>query len=180
MERTIGSVELKSSIEELIHLTTMTIATIGVDGSPHAAAVYYACDDQINIYFFSDAESQHTLDISHEPRAAITVSGEHDGWQKIHGLQMRGIITAIQSKGEWQKAWDLYQTKFPFVINLQEIVVINQMYVFKPHWIRLIDNRKGFGFKQEWEKNPAREMKENALNWMLITGQQGNSGSKNG
>jgi hypothetical protein len=66
------------------------------------------------------------------------------------------------------------------VINLQEIVVINQMYVFKPHWVRLIDNRKGFGFKQEWEKSPAREMKENAPHWILITGQQGNSGSKNG
>lgn len=179
MERKVDSAELKSSIEELLHLTTMTIATIGMDGEPHAAAVYFACDDQINFYFFSDAESQHTLDITHDPRAAITVNGEQGGWQEIHGLQMRGVITAVQSTSEWQWAWDLYQAKFPFVINLQEIIVINQMYVFKPHWVRLVDNRKGFGFKQEWEKGPLEGMVEDAPNWMLLTSHQGISGSTN-
>ena len=180
MERKIDSAELKSSIEELLHLTTMTIATIGMDGEPHAAAVYFVCDDQINFYFFSDIESQHTLDITHEPRAAITVNGEHGGWQEIHGLQMRGVITAEQSKSEWQGAWDLYQTKFPFVSNLQEIIVINQIYVFKPHWIRLIDNRKGFGFKQEWGKSPEEKLVEDDPAWTLLTSHQGISGSTNG
>ena len=180
MERKVDSVELKSSIEELLHLTTMTIATIGMDGEPHAAAVYYACDDQINFYFFSDAESQHALDITNEPRAAITVNGERGGWQEIHGLQMRGVTTAVQSKSEWQGAWDLYQTKFPFVSNLQEIIVINQLYVFKPHWIRLIDNRKGFGFKQEWGQNPAEKMVADDPAWTLLNSHQGISGSRNG
>ena len=180
MERKVDLLELKSSIEELLHLTTMTIATIGMDGEPHAAAVYFACDDQINFYFFSDAESQHALDITNEPRAAITVNGEHGGWQEIHGLQMRGVITAVQSKIERQRAWDLYQTKFPFVINIQEIIVINQMYVFKPHWVRLVDNRKGFGFKQEWGKSLAEKMVEDAPAWMLLTSHQGISGSTNG
>jgi uncharacterized protein YhbP (UPF0306 family) len=180
MERKVDPVELKSSIEELLHLTTMTLATIGLDGEPHAAAVYFACDDQINFYFFSDAESQHALDNTNEPRAAITVNGEGGGWQEIYGLQLRGAITAVQSKNEWQGAWDHYQTKFPFVSNLQEIIVINQMYVFKPHWIRLIDNRKGFGFKQEWGKSPAEKMAEDVPAWTLLTYHQGISGSTNG
>lgn len=180
MERKVDSVELKTSIDEFLQLTTMTIATTGMDGEPHAAAVYFACDDQINCYFFSDAESQHALDITNEPRGAIAVNGEAGGWQEIHGLQMRGVITAVQSKSEWQGAWDVYQTKFPFVINLQEIIVINQMYVFKPHWIRLIDNRKGFGFKQEWHKNPAEKMGEDISAWTLLTSHQGISGSTNG
>jgi uncharacterized protein YhbP (UPF0306 family) len=171
MERRIDPLTVKSSIEELLHLTTMSIATIGMDGEPHVAAVYFACDDQINIYFFSDTESQHTLDITHEPRAAIAVSGEHVGWQEIHGLQMRGAITAVHSKSQWQVAWELYQTKFPFVVNLHEIILINQMYVFIPHWIRLIDNRKGFGFKREWKQSPVDEIEQDGPNWMLTTSQ---------
>jgi uncharacterized protein YhbP (UPF0306 family) len=171
MERRLDPLTVKSSIEELLHLTTMSIATVGMGGEPHVAAVYFVCDDQINFYFFSDTESQHTLDITHEPRAAIAVSGEHVGWQEIHGLQMRGAITAVDSKSQWQGAWELYQTKFPFVVNLRETILINQMYVFKPHWIRLIDNRKGFGFRREWKQSPVDEIEQDGLNWMLITSQ---------
>jgi len=33
---------------------------------------------------------------------------------------------------------------------LEEMVARNALYVFQPRWIRLVDNRRGFGFKQEW------------------------------
>ena len=38
----------------------------------------------------------------------------------------------------------------PFVIQLEPVVARNEMYAFAPSWIRLVDNRRGFGFKQEW------------------------------
>jgi len=31
------------------------------------------------------------------------------------------------------------------------IVQRNALYVFSPTWVRLVDNRRGFGFKQEWD-----------------------------
>ena len=40
--------------------------------------------------------------------------------------------------------------KFPFVDAFKVIVARNVLFAFQPGWIRLVDNRKGFGFKQEW------------------------------
>jgi uncharacterized protein YhbP (UPF0306 family) len=174
MERRIEPIELKNSFGDLLLLNAMTIATNGEDGEPHAAAVYFVSDDQINLYFFSNAVSQHSLDIDYDPRAAVVVNGEDAGWQEIYGLQMRGVIKVVQSEIKSQGGWELYRRKFPFVTGLQKIILENQMYVFIPFWIRLIDNRRGFGFKQEWRRDP-REGED--PNWMLITGQYEESGS---
>jgi uncharacterized protein YhbP (UPF0306 family) len=51
---------------------------------------------------------------------------------------------------EWDHAWELYVAKFPFVMELKAIVERNTLYAFIPSWVRQVDNRRGFGFKQEW------------------------------
>jgi uncharacterized protein YhbP (UPF0306 family) len=177
MERKITAVELKDSLNELLSLSTMTIATVGGDGEPHAAAVYFACDDQLNMYFFSDSGSQHASDTIHEARAAVTVHPDRTSWQDIRGLQMRGVIQAVQSQFKWQEAWQQYLVKFPFVADLEQLVAINQLHWFKPGWIRLVDNRRGFGFKQEWRRSESAGQQET---WLLITGHERNSGGLDG
>lgn len=168
MERRINSVELKSSLEDLLALTTMTLATVGKDGESHAAAVYFAVDKSINLYYFSETSSQHALDGDQEPRAAVTIQAEVAGWQQIHGLQMRGTVRAVESKREWQAAWQLYREKFPFVIDLKDMIKTNQLYAFTPVWIRLVDNRRRFGYKQEWEINSADNVIEEPPSWRVI------------
>lgn len=151
MERRIASAKLKASLEEFLVLTTMTLSTVGKDQEPHAAAIYFAADASINLYFFSETGSQHALDIGREPRAAVAIQAEAADWQDIRGLQMRGKVRVVEIGQEWQAAWQLYHKKFPFVSDLEDLVAANQMYSFEPTWIRLVDNRRGFGFKQEWE-----------------------------
>lgn len=153
MERRITSTELQDSLGELLDLTTMTVATSGPGGEPHAAAVYFAPDDQLNLYFFSDASSQHALDAAQDDRAAVTIHPEQSRWQEIHGMQMRGSIRVVQSQEQWQEGWKVYLAKFPFVAELEQLIANNQMHKFSPHWIRLVDNRQGFGYKQEWGRS---------------------------
>lgn len=128
----------------------MTLATRGPDGEPHAATVYFAADERLHLYYFSDPESQHGRDIIHDHRAAVAFHPECEGWEDISGVQMRGEVQMVQSGYEWDRAWEIYVEKFPFVSELQDVVAQNQLYVFIPAWVRLVDNRKGFGFKQEW------------------------------
>jgi hypothetical protein len=59
------------------------------------------------MYFFSDLKSQHVQDQANEVLAAVTVHPERSSWQNIHGLQMHGVTTAVQSHNKWQEAWDL-------------------------------------------------------------------------
>jgi len=129
----------------------MTLATTGAEGEAHAAAVYFAAGDDLTLYFFSAADSQHSQDLKFHPQAAVAIYPEVSGWQAIRGLQLRGKVAVVPSGAEWQAAWAIYAGKFPFVKALKSIVADNELYAFTPRWLRLVDNRGGFGFKQEWE-----------------------------
>ena len=180
MERVLEPSYLKRSLANLLGLSTMTIATSGPDNEPHAADVYFAFDEQLTLYFFSDASSQHSIDIHRDPRAAITIHADQVGWEQILGLQMRGVIEVISSRTSWQQAWEVYREKFPFVNDLEEIVAVNQMYGFKPGWIRLVDNSQGFGFNQEWQAHIIDEEGEKVRIWQEITTPDKSSRKVNG
>ena len=130
----------------------MTLATGDRDGEPHAAAVYFATDDDLNFYFFSDLQSQHGRDLTIRPQCAIAVYPECQDWQDIRGLQLRGEVRLVPPGSEWEHAWSVYRAKFPFVSEMRELAALNQLYVFIPGWVRLVDNRRGFGFKREWRR----------------------------
>ena len=137
---------------DLLALPAMTLATGGVEGAPHAAPVYFAADENGRLYFFSDAASQHALDLQNgAARAAAAIHPLVSGWQEIRGLQLRGRVRVVPAGAEWERAWNLYQAKFPFVESLKSTVARSTLYAFEPDWVRLVDNRKGFGWKEERE-----------------------------
>ena len=117
-------------ISDLLLLTTMTLATTGPGGEPHAAAVYFAAAEDLSFYFFSDVESQHSRDIQSDPRAAAAIYPECKSWQEIRGLQMRGTVQRVAEGAPWQAAWQCYTNKFPFVLGLESVVARNTLYVF--------------------------------------------------
>jgi flavin prenyltransferase len=139
--------------EELWSLPVMTLATTGASGAPHAAAVYFTGGADNMLYFFSDAGSQHSQDLRANPQAAATIHPLLDGWQEIRGLQLRGEVSVVEPGPEWDKAWEQYLVKFPFTGDLKEIVARNTLYAFHITFARIIDNRRGFGFKEEWTQN---------------------------
>lgn len=148
-------------IAEFLFLSTLTIATSDQGGAPHAATVYFAADQALNIYFFSDPLSQHAQDLAQRPQAAAVIYPDSQDWQEIRGLQLRGEVRPVDPGAEWEHAWLHYTGKFPFVRELRSLVARNQLYGFIPSWIRLVDNRRSFGYKQEWRRtwlpdNPAQ------------------------
>jgi len=135
---------------ELLNVSAMTLATVGTGDAPHAAVVYFASGEELDLYFFSESKSQHSQDINHNPNCAITIYPECMDWRDIRGLQLRGQVKKLPAGQEWQAAWELYVMKFPFVSKLEAIVRRNALYHFSPEWVRLVDNRRWFGYKKEW------------------------------
>jgi uncharacterized protein YhbP (UPF0306 family) len=128
----------------------MTLATTDPEGNPHAAPVYFVTDNTMRQYFFSEMKSQHSQDISQNPKVAAAIYPECEGWRDIKGLQLRGEVRLVEAFEEWDSAWERYQLKFPFVSAMKAVVAKNQLYIFIPSWIRLVDNSRGFGYKKEW------------------------------
>ena len=131
-------------------VSTMALATADLQGNPHTAPVYFVDDEEMCLYFFSDEDSRHSQHITQNPKAAAAIYPECQGWRDIKGLQLRGEVNLVESATEWQTAWARYQQKFPFVRSMKAVVAQNQLFVFVPLWIRLLDNSKGFGYKKEW------------------------------
>ena len=136
--------------DDLLLLSTMTLATADANGSPHAASVYFAADQALHLYFFSAPDSLHSRHLAENPRAAGAIYPECHDWRDIRGLQLHGQVRLVPPGQEWDTAWELYVAKFPFVSELRDVVEQNALYAFNPSWIRLVDNHRGFGFKQEW------------------------------
>lgn len=140
----------------------MTLATSSAEGKPHAAPVYFVAlptsresTQQDNsapfvAYFFSEIDSQHSQDINQSGVAAGAIYAESQDWREIRGLQISGKVRLVSKGTEWQTAWKGYKQKFPFVSALKLIVAQNSLYALTPTWLRLVDNRIHFGFKQEW------------------------------
>lgn len=131
--------------------STLTLATMSGDGWPLAASLFFAASADLKVYWVSGAKSRHSLALSAHPRVAVTVHNAVWSWTEIAGVQMEGEARVLSAGSEWQAAWELYLAKFPFVKpEFEAEISRSNFYCFTPDWVRLIDNARGFGYKEEF------------------------------
>ena len=140
---------------------TLSLATTQAD-QPWAASVLFASDQALNIYFVSDPKTHHGQDLGANTRVAGTVNGNCEGWSDIQGVQLTGHASQVPNPDR-SRVLTLYLDKFADVAQLirqprsdQDKLIGGRLattpfYQLRPEWIRLIDNTRGFGFKQELE-----------------------------
>ncbi len=127
----------------------LTLATLDPDGAPRATPVFFAADERLDLIFLSDPSSPHSRNLERDPRAAAALYPEVDDWRHIRGLQLRGRVRALESLAR-QDGLAIFNRRFAFVAQLPEALAGSAVYRFSPGWVRLIDNRRGFGYHQEW------------------------------
>jgi len=129
-----------------------------------AASVFYA-HDVLDLVFVSSPDSRHSRHIAASGRVAATVDAQQDDWREIRGLQLEGVAGRVAG-AELARALDVYLARFPWISDLvvptrstleADIVKIRVggdlaevgVYRFAPTRILLIDNRQGFGHREE-------------------------------
>ncbi|MBX7234115.1 MAG: pyridoxamine 5'-phosphate oxidase family protein [Caldilineales bacterium] len=136
---------------------TLSLATAGPDGTPHAAAVFYAVADDLTLYFLSEPKTLHAQHIGAGARVAGTIEANDQDWKSIRGLQLHGWAEPCSGIEE-ERARAVYAARFPFVARASDVSIATlagplsraRYYKLTPTWIRLIDNTLGFGHKEEW------------------------------
>ncbi len=133
---------------------TLTLATER-DGKPWANALFYV-NDGFTLYFVSDPKTRHADHLKNNPRVAATIQDDHRDWRTIQGVQLEGRCEEITHPIESARALTVYAAKFPFIGDLirapKELgaaMAKARFHKVTPTWIRLIDNTRGFGFKEE-------------------------------
>jgi hypothetical protein len=138
--------------------STLTLATAGEEGLPAAAAVFYAHDTDLNLYFLSEERTHHGRNLAVNPQVAGTIQADGQDWRSIRGLQLRGAAYRVPAAGLVHAA-AIYGRKFAFVGALLSgggapgaltgALAQARFWVLRPTWLRLVDNTVGFGFKDE-------------------------------
>jgi uncharacterized protein YhbP (UPF0306 family) len=82
-----------------------------------------------------------------------TVQRDDQQWDQIQGVQLRGRCRRLDGV-DLEQAWALYAARYSFVASGNDVLAAAvakiALWSLEPDWMRLIDNRLGFGHKEEW------------------------------
>jgi uncharacterized protein len=133
---------------------TLTVATAGPTG-PWAAALFYV-NDAFVLYWLSDPASRHSLNVAHNPHAAITIHEDYRDWRVIQGLQMEGTVEQLGPPRSVEGPMQMYAAKYPFLGDrrhprpaLAPALESARVYRFTPSRVLFLDNTRGFGRRDE-------------------------------
>lgn len=138
--------DLKSQLLEF--LREHQVLTLAVDG-PYAAALFYAADDELNLYVVTDPTTRHGTAMA--GRVAGTIQRDRQDWQEIRGVQLTGHCSQLTG-AERATGWAIFLKRFALagVAELAPAFAKAELWKITPDWLRLTDNRQGFGHKAEW------------------------------
>lgn len=138
--------------------TTLALSTVGADGAPAAAAVFYASDDNLNLYFLSEERTEHGRNMLANPQVAGAIHADGQDWRAIRGIQLKGRAE-IAAGSELVRAMKTYAARYAFVASLLAgqagpavltgPLARARFWVLRPSWLRLVDNTVRFGHKEE-------------------------------
>ena len=123
----------------------LTLATSNQD-LPWCANCFYAYLEEENILIFtSDDDTKHVNDVLTNPEVAGSIVLETKIIAKIRGIQFRGVMEKPSGKLT-KKTKIAYLKRFPFAVLMN-----TSLWILKLHYIKMTDNRLGFGKKLIWE-----------------------------
>ena len=159
------SSDTRAAIQQLLESqSTLTLATHS-DGQVWAAAVFFASDSKLNFYFVSDHRTRHARDMAATGRAAAAIHPDCATWGEVRGVQLEGRVEVLDGAARLGGLGH-YLKKFPDVRMLfekprdpnEETIAARlkaaNLYRLRPDRIRIIDNSRWFGFKEELELTP--------------------------
>ncbi len=134
------------------HIFTLAIAR---DNLPYCATCYYAWMKEQNQFIFtSDHETRHIRDVveGNNYRVAGAIALETKIVGKIRGIQFTGFIAALVGDGR-ETARQRYLNRFPIARLMPNL----HLWALVPDFIKMTDNRLGFGKKLVWTSEEFRK-----------------------
>lgn len=125
----------------------LTIAT-STDAGPWCANCFYVYLEEENaLVFTTDSDTRHGREFLINKLVAGSVVLETNVIGKIRGIQFRGIVS--EPEGELaSSAREAYLRRFPVAMLMD-----THLWVVKLTYIKMTDNRLGFGKKLIWENS---------------------------
>lgn len=88
----------------------MQLAT-AVDNQPWVASVWFAADENLNIYWISSTTRRHSDEVSKNQKVAAGIVLPHTPQDTARGIQLQGIAEPLTNKEEIEKAISLFENR---------------------------------------------------------------------
>ncbi|HVZ12452.1 MAG TPA: pyridoxamine 5'-phosphate oxidase family protein [Patescibacteria group bacterium] len=88
----------------------MQVATVK-DNQPWNCTVYFAVDDNLNLYWISKPEARHSQEIKNNSKVAVAIPVKFDDLT-VRGISLEGQATEVVSTDEIKEKVKLYSDKF--------------------------------------------------------------------
>ena len=125
------------------HLLTLSTSK---DNIPYCCNVFYVYDKERNSFIFSsDTTTKHAKDFIANSNVAASIALETKDVKKIQGVQLLGTITELKAE-ELNNATKQYLKEFPYAEKMKL-----HLWQMKLTFIKMSDNKLGFGKKLIWE-----------------------------
>jgi uncharacterized protein YhbP (UPF0306 family) len=142
--------DTQTAISRLMHSqSTFVLSTVNADGTPYATPLFYLAGDELELYWFSAASSQHSDNLTRNHSVAIALYTSTEHWKEICGIQMRGAVEKITDRKFRRDVTRRYCERFHLGQIFRVALARSSLYVVRPSWIRYIDNSKRFGYRSE-------------------------------
>jgi len=139
--------ELNPRISEFLHKHhVLTLATCA-ENVPWCANCFYVwLEERASFVFTSDNQTKHIQDLREGNLVAGSVVLETESIGKIRGIQFTGRLD--KPEGELAKiSKKAYLKRFPYAVLMK-----TNIWVLEVDYIKMTDNRLGFGKKLIWER----------------------------
>lgn len=125
----------------------LSLSTVKND-QPYTSNCFYVYLPKQNMFVFtSDKETRHGSEMLANPKVGANIVLETKAVGKIQGLQMMGVSEPLKEE-ELKKGKLAYLKSYPYAI-----LKLETMWGLKVNFLKLTDNRLGFGKKLIWEKD---------------------------
>jgi len=140
----------KKFIEFIKEHHVLTLAT-SLNNIPYCANCFYVYLEEENMFVFtSDNETKHVQDVLINDYVGGSIVLETNIVGKIRGIQFNGRMFLPEGEIK-KKAHRTYMKRYPFAQLMK-----TQLWVIEIDFIKLTDNRLGFGKKLIWRKNTSK------------------------
>jgi len=133
----------------------LTIATSSGNEPWCANCFYVYMEEENSLVFTTDADTRHGMEFLQNPLVAGSVVLETMIIGKIRGIQFQGIVSEPQDD-LLRKAKSAYLKRFPVAALMD-----TRLWVVKLTFIKMTDNRLGFGKKLIWKNLNTENSEEN-------------------
>lgn len=149
---------LRKLIEDYLkEAKLMTLATCDKD-KPWAATVWFIFDDKLNLYFISQKQRRHSLELKRNPKIAGTIVFPHEIFGvKVRGIQFEGEAYEASAL-ELPNAYTLFAKRFPKVKeNIKSVMDIIKN-ITRVRFYKIVPSRIVLYDEVNFPDNPRQEL----------------------